>query len=620
MPLRLAMLILAVVAADGSAQSHADAPKPVGASASVERAGITVLGRSQTRPTTSQRDDRTGVLVGTLLFTRVRAEIVDAPVAEALRAFGEALGVPMLPLYAEQAGDPGLDPSRRVTVQLDDATAREALEAIVVAAMDQGGSWQINRGRLEVGPKWILARASARACVTIPVRDLLLEPPNFTGSGPSGAALFSGSLRQSIAQRFPDAVVNAMAGRSTPEFVATQLIAEIEAKVEPDAWLVDEAQRSWLLRTGEAANPLARAGQWAALTYRDGQLVLTAPDFVLRGIRGYDGVVPPALDATTPEPRAQRSRVSPPHEPRVEAADGATIELLGFAPSDRGASRTDPALVALGALVHSRVNVLLAGATARSAIESLAAATGATIRPIWAKMDAPPDGVVPRAGIDSEKPLHLELADASGLEALEIILELAGSGTVAVSGMGEGGGAECTWQLVGGAVECGPKATLARKSARRSVVYDVASLLLEPPYSIAPPWLGFGHALQEDRRLADVVTPLEQQFGPELGAERNRHGKRKSPRFIAAELLLLFEKHIEPRAWLPSDEQIETRLARGKREVDPLDRQGEWAQAISLDGKLVVNAPDFVHRAIGGYAPLPSPAESAGKADGEERP
>lgn len=585
-------LLAIVLAADGPRPAAASSPPSARLSPATGPAAITVLGRSQTRSTTSPRDDSAGVIVGTLLFTRVRAQITDAPVSEALRAFEQALALPVVPLYAQQPGDPGLDPGARVTVELEDATALEALEAIVAAAMQDGGSWQITRGRLEVGPKWILARPSARTCVVLPARDLLLEPPDFGGvlgvGEAAGAAIFSGSLRRSISERFPDAVTHARAGRSTPEFVASQLIAEIESKVEPEAWLVDEAQRAWLLRTGEAGNPLARAGQWAALTHRDGFLVVTAPDFVLRGIRGYEGVVPPAVGAVAPS-----ARVLAPDEPVVVAAERARVELLGFAPGDRGAhrrdsgpERSDPALVSLGRLVHSRVNVTLAGASARIAFESLAAATGASIRPIWATQGVA-GGAEQRVGMDAETPLHLELANASGLEALEYMLELAG--------------AECTWQLAGGVVECGPKSQLARTGVRRRALYDVASLLVEPPYSMPGDgeWIG----------VADIVTPLEQQFGRELGFERSGRGKRKSARFIAAEMLLLLEKHVEPRGWLPSDEQLASRVARGRREVDPLDRQGEWVHATYLDGKFVVTAPDFVHRAIRGYPPLPSPAD-----------
>lgn len=565
---------------------RAGAEHPVGVGVKVE---LTLLGRTATRPHGQPDDDRTAVLAGQMLHSLVRVELQDATVAEALAAFARVVQVPLLPLYVRRAGDPGLDPLERISVSLTNVPAYEALQAMAHAALGDSGTWQIHEGRIEFGPKWVLARSAARQTVTVPIKDLLLEPP--------GMSLL-GSAREELRRRFPDAVFEEMrATRSTPTFVAAQLVIEIERRIEPEAWVPDESLEAVLVRSGEHQNPLTRAGQWASMTMRDGTLVLTAPDFVLRGIRGYPRILPPAVEAEAPSRRA----IVPPVERVVAEQGGGRMELLGFLPSrGRGAPRHEAgarlnaaALAAAGRLAHARLHAQLQDTPVRDAVEMLSKTTGASILPIWAHGS--------RLGIDPDDRITLELEDAGGLEVLDMLLTLANATS------------PCDWQLHGGGIEIGPKLQLARPEARRTVIVEVSDLLIEAPYFIAPDW---GSAGMSRDGLRDIITPLERDFGRELGMSRripppgsSVPGEiRKSQKFIAAELLLLLEKHIEPRGWIPTDEQKRRAMARGDRPFEPLQREGAWIVARYVDGKLTLSAPDFVLRRIVGYPHLPSPA------------
>ena len=64
----------------------------------------------------------------------------------------------------------------------------------------------------------------------------------------------------------------------------------------------------------------------------------------------------------------------------------------------------------------------------------------------------------------------------------------------------------------------------------------------------------------------------------------------------AQEVVELIVGAIEPNAWARNG--------------------GDWASIKYHDGALVVRAPDFIHRAINGYPPVPPPADAdAGKGD-----
>src|SRR5690606_6833853 len=97
----------------------------------------------------------------------------------------------------------------------------------------------------------------------------------------------------------------------------------------------------------------------------------------------------------------------------------------------------------------------------------------------------------------------------------------------------------------------------------------------------------------------------------ELGLpETQTADRRKSPSEIAAELIDLLTTSIEPGAWVPESEVREegdwTAPIQGKRRELTLERRGRWAAVSFRDGALVVDAPGFIHRRIGGLHPSPA--------------
>jgi hypothetical protein len=257
---------------------------------------------------------------------------------------------------------------------------------------------------------------------------------------------------------------------------------------------------------------------------------------------------------------------------------------------DSASPNDDRDLVLLGRLVYSQVDVTCDDCNVGESIRALTAALGINVA---MKFDVE---------FVDDTPVFLELKDVDGLTALEAIIAQ--------------GGGNATWQLRRGILEVGSKTYLARGNGRRTQTYDVSSLLMDIPYTpgieMAPPDLSTGHG----GRFKPLMT-----LGPDPETYR-----RKAPVEVAADLMQAIVNQVEPEAWQPIPEGDGTdgtkgptpKLASGKSsernqsslgdrnfdaKVGPPFVRGKWA---ALDfyrqgGHLIVTAPDFVHRGIGGY-------------------
>ena len=248
----------------------------------------------------------------------------------------------------------------------------------------------------------------------------------------------------------------------------------------------------------------------------------------------------------------------------------------------------------LSRLLHSRLTVAFDEVPAREAVKKLQDQVGATIVGRW---QTDPIG----HGLDPAIPVTIHLADAPPLDVLTSIIEQCALFD------------QATWQIRSTFIEIGTKQRLAVPAARELRIYEIKDLLLQPP-TFAAGRDGMGLTLD-----------------------------RKNARQIAAELMTIVSDAVEPIAWEePSEEERDAergRLpnlarrdpsapsgkpadARPSRNLDPYSREqlyvlGRWATMHFYDGKLVVNAPDFVHRAVAGYQP-PSPPNDA--TDGDDVP
>ena len=217
----------------------------------------------------------------------------------------------------------------------------------------------------------------------------------------------------------------------------------------------------------------------------------------------------------------------------------------------------------LGVLHHTPVTIRFVDTPAREAIDALAASLG--IRIVGRYLDDRTG-----LGIDPVAPIDLDTVDEPALSILEMILEQCSDDR-----------ASCTWQLRRGALEVSTKERLALRRVQEIRYYPVRAVLLDPPdFEGAPDF--------------DLEGALNQMAGGEGGAgaggilfdNPDVEPDRPTEAEQARRLITLITTVIEPDGWARAG--------------------GGWGTIRYHGGMLIVRAPDFVHRAIGGYpAPLP---------------
>lgn len=202
-------------------------------------------------------------------------------------------------------------------------------------------------------------------------------------------------------------------------------------------------------------------------------------------------------------------------------------------------------------------------------------------------------------GINPETPINIDVVEKPALTVLEMILEQA-----------EGDfGEETTWQLRETFVEVGTKDRLASRSAREVRYYPIGDLLYQPPYFDNAPAFNLGQALQQGGGGG--------QGGGRGGAGGGGGGgiggggagggggggggagggggipigdpreerERVSEAERAQQIIDIITDTVEPNAWDVTG--------------------GEWATLRYYQRTIIINAPDFIHRQIGGY-PYPT--------------
>lgn len=186
-----------------------------------------------------------------------------------------------------------------------------------------------------------------------------------------------------------------------------------------------------------------------------------------------------------------------------------------------------------------------------------AASTGLDLQVAWTEDSGD-------IGVDRDTPLSFSAREQPALAVLEAALDRASQ----QSFLGE----QLTWQFnAAGHVEIGPKSVLNR--SKRVEIYDLSDLLIEVPNYTDAPQLDLNQALQ---------TGQGGGGGPFTDAG-DEEPERKSQQEKLEELITLIQTMVEPEQW----------------------------QANGGDGALlrpyratmiVVNAPEYIHRALGqGY-------------------
>jgi hypothetical protein len=199
------------------------------------------------------------------------------------------------------------------------------------------------------------------------------------------------------------------------------------------------------------------------------------------------------------------------------------------------------------------ITVRIEHATLRDAIAAFEQASSLSLHPLWAD-DQHADG------LDPERDISLDCRARPAMAALESLLRRADE--------------TATWQLdAEGAIEVGPRSRLNEHRAVR--LYPVRDLLTAAPDYREMPAIDLQAALQQGGS-----TPLRE----EPAARASDPGAAPDP---ARDLIALITSTIEPDQW--SD-------------------VGGVATIRRYQDTLVITAPGYIHRQIGGESPaLPGP-------------
>lgn len=273
------------------------------------------------------------------------------------------------------------------------------------------------------------------------------------------------------------------------------------------------------------------------------------------------------------------------HAATTPSANGERVSLglRANGPSDAARAKM------LGTLTYTRLSLTFEEVPARDAFKVIAAALNLTIVGRWSDDKS-------LHGIDPEAPLTMHAEARPAIDVIEELLEQCEDFE------------DCTWQLRAGIVEIGTKRRLSAPSARDRVTYDLTDMLLEPPqFKRDPPSTTIP---KSDSPYVDAVIGESNRAAIRNGLPP----PRKSKADIILELAEALVETIEPGHW---------DLGGRRREADPDDAQGPssaaqqdakqaaairkrrderlWASMRSFQEALVITAPDFMHRQIGGY-------------------
>lgn len=253
----------------------------------------------------------------------------------------------------------------------------------------------------------------------------------------------------------------------------------------------------------------------------------------------------------------------------------------------------------LGRLVYSRIDVELDEVTLHDAFRALRRELGLNM--IVFEID--PRGRSNRPGIDGEQLVQLGLKGVTGRALLEALCAQAGKGV--------------TWQIRAGIIEVGPKAHLAREEACETRSYYTADLAIDPPdyksEGIGTLGIQSYNRRDSDENIGELVRMIVTQCEPEaFEPAPPRTVEDSSGRVVPVQ----HTTPPEPPKKGARDDSTGRKSPNTKAtanfdpELAQIFVNGQWASIQAKDNNLMIHAPDFVHRAIGGYPrPIPPPAD-----------
>jgi hypothetical protein len=236
-----------------------------------------------------------------LLYTDLTVNFEQTPARDVFDFLRTALGVKVEVRYAGP-GVAGIEPELPITIEARDMPAWEMLDQVLEqCAPAEECSWQVRRGMLEIGTKDRLSVPAARETRWYRVDELTFEAPDFNDSinmrldntfpydGAWGGWFTGAGGGWGGSIQFQPTHVTGGAAEQRGE----SLVDLIVTVVEPSAWTNNGGDR-------------------ASIMYRDGVLIVNAPDYIQRKLFGYPRVPrPPAAKSGSAEQPAAPASPAP---------------------------------------------------------------------------------------------------------------------------------------------------------------------------------------------------------------------------------------------------------------------------------------------------------------------
>ncbi len=297
---------------------------------------------------------------------------------------------------------------------------------------------------------------------------------------------------------------------------------------------------------------------------------------------------PQSTPAKSPAAPAAAAPTPAPHPaPKTAAQSSATGSATPAGSTTASGELLSDAPEILFALMHAEVTVDFDETPAKEALAYLQEVLQVQMLVRWQSDKNP-------TGMDPEEKISLKLQRVAALTALEGVLEQLSTED------------SCTWQLRRGFLEVGTKSNLSRPGARETKLYPIKDLLYEVPYFDNAPNFNIDAAFNQGSGGGGGGNGGGGGgggmgggggFGGGGGGGSGGGGgggslfgnagaspERETDAAKSMRLIELIKTLVEPEAWI-----------------------NDWAFIDYTQGCLVVRAPDFVHRALGGYDFLPPP-------------
>lgn len=247
------------------------------------------------------------VILQSLLYTNLSVSFDQTPAQDAFDYFKTALGIELIVHYSDDDSEKGIDPLTPITLKAEDMQALKLMKLLLGQCQGtQPYTWQLREAFLEIGTKAHLSDYYSREIRFYDIESLLSDPiyimadPDYgidkayrkqpTKKSRSKRKLSRGNIRKVRSGKLKDKL-----DKATKQQRAQVIVNLIIETIETKGWEQN-------------------GGEWATINYKDGSIMVNAPDFIHRQINGYPSVPRPAKSKPTDKESSAKKTQDPSQE------------------------------------------------------------------------------------------------------------------------------------------------------------------------------------------------------------------------------------------------------------------------------------------------------------------